>query len=117
VIHYWVNQGHDTDSYLTENTCPYIGETRFDTSGIEDFDTANLTAIYLASYNGDYTFEGNTLPWSNPQQGAYFGYQSWDVTNYMNASGISTMTFDRNATDSGSYSGYFKIPLALLTVQ
>ena len=52
----------------------------------------------------------------SPQQGSYFGYQSWDVTNYITG-GDSTMTFDRNSTDSGSYSGYFKIPLALLTVE
>ena len=48
--------------------------------------------------------------------GLYFGYQSWDVTNYITG-GDSTMTFDRNSTDSGDYSGYFKIPLALLTVE
>lgn len=115
-IYYWVNQGHDTDSYVADNNyCSYIGNTTFSTADITAVD-ADLTAIYLASYNGNYTFNGNALPWSNPQQGSYFGYQSWDVTNYINR-GNSFMTFDRNATDSGSYSGYFKIPLALLTVE
>lgn len=115
-IHYWVNQGHDTDSYVADDEgYSYIGETDFGTSGFSAVN-ANLTAIYLASYNGNYAFNGNTLAWSNPQQGSYFGYQSWDVTNYITG-GDSTMTFDRNSTDSGSYSGYFKIPLALLTVE
>jgi len=114
--YYWVNQGHDTDSYKADdNSCPYIGNTTFSTAGISPTD-ATLTAIYLASYNGNYTFNNNALSWSNPQQGSYFGYQNWDVTNYITG-GDSFMTFDRNATDSGSYSGYFKIPLALLTVE
>lgn len=116
-IHYYVNQGHDTDSYVADDEgYSYVGETDFSTSDILYPGEANLTAIYLASYNGNYAFNGNTLPWSNPQQGSYFGYQSWDVTNYITG-GDSTMTFDRNSTDSGSYSGYFKIPLALLTVE
>lgn len=116
IIDYWVNQGHDTDSYVADdNSLSYTGETDFATADIYDA-AANLTVLYLASYNGDYTFNGNSLPWSNPQQGSYFGYQSWDVTNYLYG-GDSTMTFDRNATDSGSYSGYFKIPLALLTLK
>ncbi len=115
-VHYWVNQGHDTDSYVTDEAeLPYIGETDFSTSDITATN-ANLTAIYLASYNGNYAFNGNALPWSNPQQGSYLGYQSWNVTDYITG-GDSTMTFDRNSTDSGSYSGYFKIPLALLTVE
>ncbi|MDK2975383.1 MAG: hypothetical protein PWP08_1754 [Methanofollis sp.] len=116
MTYYWVNQGHDTDSYVADDEgYSYIGETDFDTSGITA-DEATLTAIYLANYNGNYTFNGTALPWSNPQQGSYFGYQSWNVTGYITG-GDSTMTFDRNATDSGSYSGYFKIPLALLTVE
>ncbi|WP_067052094.1 DUF3344 domain-containing protein [Methanofollis ethanolicus] len=115
-IHYWVNQGHDTDSYKADDyDCSYIGNTTFSTSGLA-VDNANLTAIYLGSYNGNYTFNGNALPWSNPCQGSYFGHQSWDVTNYATG-GNSFMTFDRNTTHSGSYSGYFKIPLALLTVK
>ncbi|WOX55519.1 DUF3344 domain-containing protein [Methanoculleus palmolei] len=116
-IHYWVNQGHDTDSYVADDWgYSYVGETDFSTSGITSPINANLTAIYLASYNGNYTFNNNSLPWSNPQQGPYFGHQSWDVTSYITG-GDSTMTFDRNATHAGQYSGYFKIPLALLTVE
>ena len=117
-IRYWVNQGHDTDSYVTDDEgYSYVGETGFDTSAVTAVDSATLTAIYLGSYNGNYAFESNALPWSNPQQGSYFGYQSWNVTSYVDTGGISTMTFDRNSTHSGQYSGYFKIPLALLTVE
>lgn len=115
-IHYWVNQGHDTDSVLTDtNGYPYIGETNFDTTGITA-DEATLTAIYLGSYNANYEFNNVTLPWANPQIGQYLGAQEWFVTNDINSSGVSTMTFDRNTTTGGPYSGYFKIPLALLTV-
>lgn len=115
-LRYWVNQGHDTDSYVADEWgCYYVGNTKFSTSGLTVVD-ANLTAIYLASHNGNYTFNNNPLPWSNPDQGPYFGYQSWNVTDYITG-GNSFMTFDRNATDSGSYSGYFKIPLALLVVK
>ena len=117
-IRYWVNQGHDTDSYVTDDEgYSYVGETGFDTSAVTAVDSATLTAIYLGSYNGNYAFESNALPWSNPQQGSYFGYQSWNVTSYVDTGGISTMTFDRNSTHSGQYSGYFKRPLALLTVE
>jgi hypothetical protein len=116
-IHYWVNQGHDTDSYVADSAgYPYIGETDFSTSGITSPINANLTAIYLASYNGNYTFNSNALPWASPPTWPYLGSQSWDVTRYITG-GDSSMTFDRNSTDSGSYSGYFKIPLALLTVE
>ncbi|MCE5337234.1 MAG: DUF3344 domain-containing protein [Methanomicrobiaceae archaeon] len=115
-IHYWVNQGHDTDSYLADNNnFSYVGETDFSTSDVLFPGEANLTAIYLGSYNANYTFNNNVLPWANPQIGTYLGAQSWNVTDYI--SGDSVMTFDRNATHSGDYSGYFKIPLALLTVE
>ncbi len=115
-IHYWVNQGHDTDSYVADGASMfYIGETDFDTTGIIP-DEATLTAIYLGSYNANYTFSGTPLDWDNPLIGPYLGAQEWDVTGDINSNGVSTMTFDRNATHSGQYSGYFKIPLALLTV-
>ena len=117
-VHYWVNQGHDTDSYVADDWgYSYVGETNFSTSEVLIPGEANLTAIYLGSYNGNYAFNDNTLPWNNPQQGPYFGYQSWNVTNYITSTEDSTMTFDRNETHSGQYSGYFKIPLALLTVE
>ena len=117
-IHYWVNQGHDTDSAVADtNFHPYIGETDFDTSVVTNPSEATLTAIYLGSYNANYEFNNNVLPWENPLIGPYLGAQEWDVTGDINSNGVSTMTFDRNATTGGQYSGYFKIPLALLTVE
>ncbi len=115
-IHYWVNQGHDTDSAVADNNDKsYIGVTNFNTSVVTSPGEANLTAIYLGSYNANYDFNNNVLPWDNPQIGPYLGAQSWNVTGYID--GDSVMKFDRNATTGGPYSGYFKIPLALLTVE
>lgn len=118
-IHYWVNQGHDTDSYLADDSdCPdYFGETSFNTSVIDSPGTAILTVLPLASYNGNYTFNSTDLTWSNPHQGSYFQWQNWNVTGLINTTQNTVMTFDRNATHSGNYSGFFKIPLALLTVE
>ena len=56
--------------------------------------------------------------WANPHQGAYFAWQSWDVTNLISSGINSYMTYGRNEDDSRPlYSGYFKIPLTLLTVE
>jgi hypothetical protein len=106
-----------SDSYYKagDNGYPYSGENDFNTTGITP-DEATLTVVYPASCKGNYTFNGNALPWSNPHQGPYFGYQSWNVTNYFTG-GDSFMTFDRNGTHSGAYSGYFKIQIALLTLE
>ena len=117
-IHYWVNQGHDTDSAVADTAGQfYIGDTDFDTTVVTNPGEASLTAIYLGSYNANYEFNNIVLPWSSPPTWPYLGAQSWDVTGDVNTAGVSTMTFDRNATHSGQYSGYFKIPLALLTVE
>jgi hypothetical protein len=119
VTHYWVSQGHDTDSYVTDEAGrPYTGNTIFDTSAVYTPGEANLTVLPLASFNGNYTFNSDTmqLPWANPRQGSYFQRQSWNVTSLI--SGNSYMTYGRNETDTDrNYSGYFKIPLALLTVK
>ena len=116
-IHYWVNQGHDISSYWDDN---YIGTTTFNVGTAldgEEVGDADLTAIYLGSYNGNYTFEDTHLDWSNPKQGSYFGHQTWDVTGLIDEESNNTLKFTRNGTQSGSYSGYFKIPLVLLTVE
>jgi len=116
-IHYWVNQGHDTDSAVADTAGQfYIGDTDFDTTVVTNPGEASLTAIYLGSYNANYEFNNIVLPWANPLIGTYLGAQSWDVTNYLTG-GDSVMKFDRNTTTGGPYSGYFKIPLALLTVE
>lgn len=119
VTHYWVAQGHDTDSYVTDEAgLPYTGNITFDTSAVYTPGEANLTVLPLSSFNGNYTFNSDTeqLPWDNPHQGSYFQWQSWNVTDLI--SGDSYMTYGRNATDTDrNYSGYFKVPLALLTVK
>lgn len=120
VTHYWVNPGHDTDSYRTDDEgYPYTGNTTFNTSAVYSPGEANLTVLPLASFNGNYTFNNNQqLTWANPHQGAYFAWQSWDVTNLISSGINSYMTYGRNEDDSRPlYSGYFKIPLTLLTVE
>lgn len=122
--YYWVNQGHDVSAYLSSPD-EHIGSTTFSTSAVPEIGTANLTALYISSYNGNYTFNGqasdlsdnNQLTWMNPKQGSYFGSTSWDVTGKLTQGSNSDLKYTRNGTAAGSYSGYFKIPLAILTVE
>lgn len=121
--YFWVNQGHDVSCYLGGDE--HIGSTTFNTSVIPEIGPANLTVLYISSYNGNYTFNGqssdlydsNQLPWSNPKQGPYFGSTSWNVTNKLTQGSDSTLLYTRNGTQTGAFSGYFKIPLAILTVE
>lgn len=111
-IHYRVNQGHDTDSYVADDEgYSYIEETCFSTSEV-----SFLTTIYPGNFNESYAFNNILLAWNSSGPGPYFGCQSRDVTRYI-TDRDSTMTFDRDLTDPGSYSGYFKIPLTLLNVE
>jgi hypothetical protein len=102
-IYYWVNRGHDVDSYKDDD---YIGSTDFIGSpfGVQD---ASLTAVYMASKDGDYTFNGNSLSSGTPQ-GKYSGSNTWDVTSIFNQNGDNTMTYDC------AY-WWYKIPLVILT--
>ncbi|WP_261788812.1 PKD domain-containing protein [Methanosarcina siciliae] len=102
-IHYWVNQGHDITNYGG-----YTGSTVFGTSALSDPGAVNLTSIYCASENGVYTFNGASLSSGGPQ-GAYFGYDDWNATEYFNSGQDSTLTY----TNAGAY---YKIQVALLTV-
>ncbi|MBN1193797.1 MAG: DUF3344 domain-containing protein [Methanomicrobiaceae archaeon] len=114
-VHYRVNQGHDVDSYLSdENIGDYIGETFFDLSGLTGtVESATLTVNHLASEDGTYTFRGTGIP-SDPAtgnyQGAYFGYNIWDVTSAVQPGSGTTLTYDRNVE-------FYKIPLATLEVK
>ena len=122
--YYWVNQGHDVCTYLSDPD-EHIGSTTFSTSSVPIVGLANLSALYISSYNGNYTFNGqnsdlynsNQLTWSNPKQGSYWGSTSWNVTDKLTQGSNSDLKYTRNGTQTGSYSGYFKIPLALLTVE
>jgi PKD repeat protein len=114
-VHYWVNQGHDVDSYLSdENIGDYIGETSFDLTGITGtVESSTLTVNHLASTDGTYTFRGSGIP-SDPAtgnfQGTYFGYNIWNVTSDIQLGTSNKLTYDRTDT-------FYKIPLATLAVK
>lgn len=108
-ISYWVNQGHDTDTYNYAGD--YIGSTIFK-SNIPTGSTINnttLKVIHISSVDGSYTFNNNIIPNSKPQ-GSFSGSNTWDVTNYFTSYGINTLTYDRLGS-------YYKILLSLLTVK
>jgi hypothetical protein len=115
-FYYWVNQGHDVCAYTSSPE--HIGATTFSTSSVPYVGLANLSALYISSYNGKYWLNGGSqLSWSNPKQGSYWGSTSWNVTNLVTQGNNSILNYTRNETQGGSYSGYFKLPLALLTVE
>jgi cobaltochelatase CobN len=111
-IQYWVNLGHDPDSYWVEQELGYnyIGNTSFEsalpTGSI--INNAKLRVFHMASQDGSYKFNGNVIPNGSPQ-GSFSGSNNWDVTNNFTSFGTNTMTYDR-------VGGYYKIVLALLTV-
>ena len=104
-IYYWVNRGHDVDSYKDDD---YIGSNNFIGSpfGVQD---ASLTAVYMASKDGNYTFNDISLPSGTPQ-GKYSGSNTWDVTSIFNQGDTNTMTYDCH-----SAKWFYKIPLVILT--
>ena len=106
-IYYWVNKGHDVDNYYYPDD--YIGSTDFAASLSGQVQDASLTVVHMASTDGSYTFNGNSLPSGTPQ-GSYSGSNTWDVTSIFNPGGTNTMTYDRVGP-------FYKIPLGILTVQ
>jgi hypothetical protein len=110
-IYYWVNKGHDVDNYYLdyEGHNDYIGSTDFAASLFGQVQDASLTVVHMASKDGSYTFNGNSLPSGTPQ-GSYSGSNTWDVTSIFNQNGDNTMTYDRRGP-------FYKIPLGILTVQ
>ena len=110
-IYYWVNRGHDVDNYYDEYFLgeDYIGSTDFAASLNGQVQAASLTVVHMASTDGSYTFNGNSLPSGTPQ-GKYSGSNTWDVTSIFNPGGTNTMTYDL------SYA-FYKIPLGILTAQ
>ena len=110
-IYYYVNQGHDTVNPLDAS---YTGSTTFSLPTLSNgVDSASLSAIYYASHNGVYTYQGKTLS-SNTPSGTYYGDQTWDISS-MISSGTNTLTYDNYADNEDSK--YFKIPLALMSVK
>lgn len=112
-VHYWINQGHDTDSYMAdENGKPYVGETEFGTGTLEaEGDEAALSVLYLASENGIYRFGGETLDGDRPE-GAYFGSEHWDVVDLLEPGRAVALTYDRKDSET-----FYKIFLSALTVR
>ena len=111
-ILYWVNRGHDVDTANNDIIYPdYIGSTSFAASlptgaAVQD---ASLTAVHMASVDGSYTFNSNSIANGTPQ-GTICGSNIWDVTSSFDPSGTSTMTYDRSGT-------YYKIALGILTAE
>ena len=119
-VYYWINQGHDVDSYYADDHgMPYTGVTPFNLSGLSGtVQSATLTVNHLASTDGFYTWCGDPLP-ADPSastvppgwnvQGAYAGYNSWDVTDLIEPGAINDLTYDRVGQ-------FYKLPLAILSV-
>ncbi|MBN1193805.1 MAG: DUF3344 domain-containing protein [Methanomicrobiaceae archaeon] len=110
-VHYWVNQGHDVDSYYSDDYLgeDYIGECVFSAGSLaDDWEMSELSVIYLASENGDYNFNLDDLDVESPQ-GGYAGSQTWDVTDSVTGSEDNILAYTRSAE-------FYKIPLALLTI-
>jgi PKD repeat protein len=107
-VYYWVNQGHDTVNPLDSE---YIGSTSFGTSSLTSgWSSANLTAIYLASVDGVYAFNGTSLT-SGVKSGPYYGSNTWDISSLLTAGQNSTLAYNKQE------SNYYKIPLAFMSVR
>ena len=105
-VRYWVNQGHDT---VNKDDTTYTGSTVFGTEVLTaGWSSADLSAIYLASQDGAYSFLGDALPSGIPV-GQYFGINTWDVSTMLTAGEESDMGYTRTGD-------YYKVPLALMSV-
>ncbi len=114
-VYYWVNQGHDVDSYLADDAgMPYSGQTIFDLSSVSgDVEKATLVVNHLASTDGTYAWNGDPIP-TDPSggnsQGAFFGYNIWDLSSIVIPGESNDLAYDRTEN-------FYKIPLATLTVE
>jgi PKD repeat protein len=107
-VYYWVNQGHDTVNPLDDT---YTGSTSFGTSTLEKgWSSANLTAIFLASVDGTYSFQGTKLA-SGTKSGSYYGSNTWDISSLLTAGQDSKLDYNKQE------SNYYKVPLALMSVK
>ncbi|AKB33736.1 cell surface protein [Methanosarcina siciliae HI350] len=106
-VYYWVNQGHDTVNPLDTE---YTGSTLFGTSSLASgWSSAKLTAIYLASKDGIYTFNGTILA-SGVASGPYYGANTWDISSLLIPGQDSVLAYDKQG------SNYYKMPLALMSI-
>jgi len=107
-VYYWVNQGHDTVNPLDDT---YTGSTAFGTSSLEKgWSSANLTAIFLASVDGTYSFQGTKMA-SGVKSGSYYGSNTWDISSLLTAGQDSKLDYNKQE------SNYYKVPLALMSVR
>ena len=135
---YWVNEGHDSCSYYTEENegTVAVGTTTFDTSGLSGIISATLIADYMASNNGYYGFPTNAnnfyvdentgKPFGNftnieldrdpDAQGQYSGIDTWNVTSSVINNNSVTLAYSRYLPASG-LAQFYKIPLAFLVVK
>ena len=114
-IYYCVNRGHDVDSYYSDEYLDpsedYIGSTTF-TAGLPSGATiqdAHLTSVHMASNDGSYTFNGNSITSGTPQ-GSFCGSNTWEVTEIFVPDGTNTLTYDRTEN-------FYKIALGILTAE
>lgn len=119
-IHYWVNQGHDTVTYYDDSG--FNGMTEFDLSSLSGtVESASLMVNHMASSDGLYQWNGypiDTDPPGGNFQGAYFGYNIWNVKSLISLGNIHDLSYDRSGIGSGEFSGqFYKIPLAVLSVR
>jgi uncharacterized repeat protein (TIGR01451 family) len=114
-IAYWVNLGQDVSSYLEKENYGdnYTGTTTFSGNVPGTVENATLKVIHMASGDGIYTYNGNSLN-SGVPQGSYSGSDSWDVTSFYNNT-ENTLTYTKGA-GTGIY-GYYKLPLVIQTVK
>jgi hypothetical protein len=114
-IHYWINRGHDLDSYYSDQNLgeDYIGSTTFTAS--LPLDTAlldaHLTVVHMASNDSVYTFNGNSIASSTPQ-GTYSGSNIWDITGGFDLDGTNTLTYSRSPA-----APFYKIALGIITAE
>jgi len=113
-VWYQVNRGHDVDSYYNDDDgelAAYVGSTDFQAALPEGASLADakLTVVHMASKDGTYTFNGNTVT-SGTSQGSFCGSDTWDVKDSFISSGTNTLTYDR--ADS-----FYKSALGILTAE
>lgn len=114
-VYYWVNQGHDVDSYLADDAgMLYTGQTIFDLSSVSsDVGKATLVVNHLSSTDGTYAWNGDPIPTDPSEgnsQGAFFGYNIWDLTSVVTPGESNDLAFNRTVN-------FYKIPLAALSVE
>lgn len=119
-VWYAVNQGHDSDTYYSDEQLgeDYRGETSFDPSGLFDsVEKATLSVNHLASQDGYYRFNGEDLE-GGQNQGAYFGFNQWDVTGEVKSDNSNLLVYDRYGGSGSGFAGqFYKIILATLTIR